>query len=47
MVIEHTLKNDVLTLYINVTEEEKRVDEITVKSNGYVICVNGGEMSYE
>lgn len=47
LVIEHTLKNDVLTLYINATEEEKRVDEITVKSNGYVICVNGGEMSYE
>ncbi len=47
LVIEHTLKKDVLTLYINVTEEEKRVDEITIKSNGYAICVNGGVTSYE
>ena len=47
LVIEHNLKNDVLKLYINVTGKEQVVDEITVKSNGYVICVNGGVMNYE
>lgn len=47
LVIEHNLKNDVLKLYINVTGKEQVVDEITVKSNSYVICVNGGVMNYE
>lgn len=47
LVIEHNLKNDILKLYINVTGKEQVVDEITVKSNGYVICVNGGVMNYE
>lgn len=47
LVIEHNFKNDILKLYINVTGKEQFVDEITVKSNGYVICVNGGVMNYE
>lgn len=47
LVIEHNLKNDVLRLYINVTEKEQVVDEITIKSNSYAIWVNGGVMNYE
>ena len=41
------MPEDVLTLYINLTDEDKTTEDITIKAGSYVLYLNGGVMNYE
>lgn len=47
LVVEHTTKQDVISLHINMTDEEKMINHITLKPQSYALCLNGGVMNYE
>lgn len=47
LLVEHTMPEDVLTLYINLTDEDKTTEDITIKAGSYVLYLNGGVMNYE
>lgn len=47
LIIEHTICEDVIRLYINLTDKEKTMQDVTMKPQSYALCINGGVMDYE
>lgn len=47
LVVEHTIGNHVIRLYINLTDETKTIREAVVLAQSYAICINGGVVDYE
>lgn len=47
LVVEHTIDNHIIRLYINLTDETKTIQETKVLAQSYAICINGGVVDYE
>ncbi len=47
LVVEHTTDENIISLYINLTDDIKEIRGVKVRSQGYVICLNEGVVDYE
>ena len=47
LIVEHATEKDRVSLLINLTDKEKTINGITIKTQGYALCINEGVVDYE
>lgn len=47
LIVEHATEKDRVSLLINLTDKEKTINGITIRTQGYALCINEGVVDYE